>query len=452
MDLKGKKVLVVGTGVSGIGAADLLFKVGAQPIIYDSNEKADVMAIKGKVVSQDIGVILGTLEDDIIENLYMAVLSPGVPTDAEFVNRMRDKGVIIWGELELAYNFAKGMVVAITGTNGKTTTTTLVGEIMKSFFKEVYVVGNIGTPYSTIALDTTEESVTVVEASSFQLETIENFHPHVSAMLNFTPDHLNRHYTMEGYVNAKKNILKNQTAADFVILNYEDEGTRKVGEETDITVMYFSSRQELEEGLFFKDQTIWYRHNGETEKIATTEELKLLGLHNMENIMAAVAMGICLGVPMDKIKETITSFMGVEHRIEYVTEKNGVTYYNDSKGTNTDAAIKAVLAMIRPTVLIGGGYDKCSAYDEWVETFDGRVRELVLLGATKEAIAKCAKEHGFDHIHMVDSFEEAVALCAQLANPGDAVLLSPACASWGMFKNFEERGRVFKELVNQLEG
>ena len=451
MDLRNKTVLVAGTGISGIGAAGLLMKTDADLILYDGNTELTVEGIQAKLPEKkDIKIIIGELTDEIIRTLDIAVLSPGIPTDVDFVNRMRNAGVLIWGELELADQFAKGTVLAITGTNGKTTTTTLVGEILKNYYSEVHVVGNIGTSYASAALDTTDNGYVVAETSSFQLETVDEFHPKVSAILNLTPDHLNRHHTMEGYVNAKKNIMKNQTAEDFVILNYDDPLTRAIGETAVPQVIYFSSTQVLENGYYFHDRKIYYAKDGDLEVICSASGLKILGLHNMENIMAAVAMARCVGVPMEKIRETITTFMGVEHRIEYVTEKQGVSYYNDSKGTNPDAAIKAVQAMVRPTLLIGGGYDKQSTYDEWIEAFGGKVRYLVLLGETANKIAECARRHGFENIIMTESLEEAVKVCSQKAERGNAVLLSPACASWDMFKSYEERGRMFKEFVHKL--
>lgn len=451
MDLRNKTVLVAGTGISGIGAAGLLMKTDADLILYDGNTELTVEGIQAKLPEKkDIKIIIGELTDEIIRTLDIAVLSPGIPTDVDFVNRMRNAGVLIWGELELADQFAKGTVLAITGTNGKTTTTTLVGEILKNYYSEVHVVGNIGTSYASAALDTTDNGYVVAETSSFQLETVDEFHPKVSAILNLTPDHLNRHHTMEGYVNAKKNIMKNQTAEDFVILNYDDPLTRAIGETAVPQVIYLSSTQVLENGYYFHDRKIYYAKDGDLEVICSASGLKILGLHNMENIMAAVAMARCVGVPMEKIRETITTFMGVEHRIEYVTEKQGVSYYNDSKGTNPDAAIKAVQAMVRPTLLIGGGYDKQSTYDEWIEAFGGKVRYLVLLGETANKIAECARRHGFENIIMTESLEEAVKVCSQKAERGDAVLLSPACASWDMFKSYEERGRMFKEFVHKL--
>ncbi len=452
MDLKDKTVLVVGSGISGIGSARLLNQVGACIILYDGNASLTEEDIKERIHEpMDVEIVIGELPDEVIRRTNLAVLSPGVPTDADFVERIKNQKIPVWGEVELAYNYCKGRIIAITGTNGKTTTTALVGEIMKNYFDSVFVAGNIGTSVTSIALDTTEESVIVAEMSSFQLETIHSFHPCVCAVLNITPDHLNRHHTMEAYIDAKQRIMANQSEDDFVVLNYDDQVTRKMGETAPSKVIYFSSTQVLSEGYYFHDRQIIRAHAGHRELICNASGLKILGLHNMENVMAAVAMAECIGVPMDKIRETITSFMGVEHRIEFVTEKKGVAYYNDSKGTNTDAAIKAIQAMVRPTILIGGGYDKQADYTEWVLQFKDRVKHLVLLGETAANIEACAREHGYEAITTVDSLGDAVQLCAEKAQSGDAVLLSPACASWGMFKDYEERGRIFKEYVNQLE-
>lgn len=362
---------------------------------------------------------------------------------------MRDMGIPIWGEVELAYTYGKGDVLAITGTNGKTTTTALLGEIMKNYKESVFVVGNIGNPYTAAALEMREDSVAVAEMSSFQLETIHEFRPKVSAILNITPDHLNRHHTMEAYIKAKEDIAKNQTKEDTCVLNYEDEVTRKIGENVKANVLYFSSQRKLDRGIYLDDGNIILRQDEEI-LVCNVNELKLLGTHNYENVMAAVAMAAAYGTPMEVIRRTIKEFAGVEHRIEFVREKDGVAYYNDSKGTNPDAAIKGIQAMNRPTVLIGGGYDKDSEYEEWIQAFDGKVKLLVLVGATKEKIAEAAERVGFVSYVMADSFEEAVEKCIEAAEPGDAVLLSPACASWGMFKNYEERGDKFKELVNCL--
>ena len=450
MLVEGKKVLVFGSGISGIGAAGLLEERGADVVLYDGNDKLNREELRAKLGAESKAeIVLGECPEELIRSLDIVVISPGVPTDLPVVNRMRECGIPIIGEIELAYELGKGEVLAITGTNGKTTTTALLGEIMKRASDSAFLVGNIGNPYTTVVDETREDSVIVAEMSSFQLETIVTFRPRVSAILNITPDHLNRHHTMEAYIEAKMNVAKNQTKDDVCVLNYEDEVLRKFGEEVTAEVLYFSSRRKLEKGIYLEDGNIIYR-NPEECLVCNVEELKLLGTHNYENVMAAVAMAASYGVDMDVIRETIRDFAGVEHRIEFVAEKNGVAYYNDSKGTNPDAAIKGIQAMRRPTMLIGGGYDKDSSYKEWIESFDGKVKKLVLLGQTKEKIAKEARECGFYDIILVDTFEEAVMTCVKLAEPGDAVLLSPACASWGMFKNYEERGDKFKEIVNSL--
>lgn len=454
MNVKDKKVLVFGSGISGVAASKLLLDKGARVILYDGNLTLNAENVKKQILGEledkgQVEVILGELSDEVMDTLTLTVMSPGVPTDLPVVNKMREKGIPIWGEIELAYTYGKGDVLAITGTNGKTTTTALLGEIMNNYRESTFVVGNIGNPYTSVASETKEDSVIVAEMSSFQLETIHTFSPKVSAILNITPDHLNRHHTMEAYIEAKQNISMNQTENDFCILNYEDTVTKAFGEKTKAQVLYFSSRRILDKGIYLEDGNIIYRV-GEPVKICHVRELNLLGMHNYENIMAASAMAAVYGVPMEIIRKTVKEFKGVAHRIEFVAEKNGVAYYNDSKGTNPDAAIKGIQAMNRPTVLIGGGYDKDSSYDEWIEAFNGKVKKLVLLGATKEKIAQTAHRLGFLDTVYADTFEEAVQICVDTAQPGDAVLLSPACASWGMFKNYEERGDKFKELVNQL--
>lgn len=450
MDMKNKKVLVFGSGISGIGAGKLLEQVGASVVLYDGKETLDKEVLKAQLGDDTKAeIILGELSEEVMETLDLVVMSPGVPTDLPVVLKMRDMGIPIWGEVELAYTYGKGDVLAITGTNGKTTTTALLGEIMKNYKESVFVVGNIGNPYTAAALEMREDSVAVAEMSSFQLETIHEFRPKVSAILNITPDHLNRHHTMEAYIKAKEDIAKNQTKEDTCVLNYEDEVTRKIGENVKANVLYFSSQRKLDRGIYLDDGNIILRQDEEI-LVCNVNELKLLGTHNYENVMAAVAMAAAYGTPMEVIRRTIKEFAGVEHRIEFVREKDGVAYYNDSKGTNPDAAIKGIQAMNRPTVLIGGGYDKDSEYEEWIQAFDGKVKLLVLVGATKEKIAEAAERVGFVSYVMADSFEEAVEKCIEAAEPGDAVLLSPACASWGMFKNYEERGDKFKELVNCL--
>lgn len=371
--------------------------------------------------------------------------------DGALALRLRGAGVPVLSEIELGFRSAKGQIIGITGTNGKTTTTTLVGEIMRAARPSVFVVGNIGFSYAGIAGETKEDTVCVAEISSFQLEGIETFHPGVSAILNITPDHLNRHHTMENYIAAKERITENQTKEDFAVLNYEDAALRAFGQERcPAQVIWFSSARALADGYYLQGEEIFHAQGGRAQRLMNIHEMRLVGLCNVENVMAAIAMTSAMGVPMETILSVIRTFAPVEHRIEFVATKRGVDYYNDSKGTNPDAAIQGIRAMSRPTILIGGGYDKESVFDEWIEAFDGKVRELVLIGQTREKIAACARAHGFTAITLCDSFEEALEHCTAAAREGDAVLLSPACASWGMFPNYEVRGQVFKEYVKNL--
>lgn len=459
IDIRDKRVIVVGTGKSGIGSAVLLEKNGALPVIYDGNEKTDMEAVKAslqeKLGHETAAVIhIGAFPKEIADGIELAVLSPGVPVDADFVVYMKEQGIHIWGEIELAYHFAKGRVLAITGTNGKTTTTSLVGQIMQEYYDSVYIVGNIGNPYTDAAPFMREDTVSVAEISSFQLETIEDFHPQVSAILNITPDHLNRHHTMENYAAAKEAVTTNQTHDDFCILNYENDYTRKFGDRCPAKVVYFSSVQKLQNGLYYEGEEIYLATDGASRRLLNVKtDMNLVGICNIENVMAAIGISMSAGVPMENILATIKRFVAVEHRIEYVATKRGVVYYNDSKATNTDAAIQGIKAMDRPTVLIGGGYDKGSTYDDWICCFEGKVKKLVLIGQTREKIAECAVKCGFPQkdIFFEDTFEAALDTCVREAEDGDAVLLSPACASWGMFPNYEVRGCQFKDYVNKLE-
>ena len=451
MELQGKKVLVFGSGKSGIGASDLLAKVGAFPVIYDGNAETDKDAVVHKTDgTYSVTVYAGELPKEVQDSLDLVVLSPGVPTDLPLVKSFYEQGLPVWGEVELAYRVGNGEVLAITGTNGKTTTTALLGKIMQDARESVFVVGNIGTPYTSKALEMKPNSITVAEISSFQLETIDEFAPKVSAILNITEDHLNRHHTMEEYIRVKELITENQGTEDVCVLNYEDEVLREFGKHLTPRVVYFSSGRKLDEGIYLDGNKIILKDGEKEIEVVKTEDLKLLGKHNFENVMAAVAMAYYDGVSLDSIRKSICEFTAVAHRIEYVTEKKGVVYYNDSKGTNPDAAIKGIQAMNRPTLLIGGGYDKQSGYDEWIEAFDGKVRYLVLIGQTKEKIKEAAEKHGFHDIILCEDLKEAVKVCEEKAQPGDAVLLSPACASWGQFDNYEQRGDLFKEYVRNL--
>lgn len=452
---RSQKVLVAGSGISGISSAKLLLEMGGEVVLYDSNASLDPETLKKEFEEgAKVTIVLGELTWADLSGVEMCIISPGISLETPFVQMIDEARIPIWGEIQLAFQCAKGRLAAITGTNGKTTTTALTGEIMKSKFEDVYVVGNIGIPYTQVALQTEDNSVTVAEVSSFQLETIMDFRPDVSAILNITPDHLNRHHTMENYIAIKESITLNQTAKDICVLNYDDPVLREFGspenERRKSRVIFFSSRQQLAEGYYLEGDMICYAHNGRVSEIVDTRELNLLGRHNYENVMAAIAISSSMGVSIDRIRRVVKEFKAVEHRIEFVLERSGVRYYNDSKGTNPDAAIQAVRAMPGPTLLIAGGYDKESQYDEWIESFGDKVKYLVLIGQTRDKIAECAKAHGFTEIMYAEDMSEAVRVCASYANMGDNVLLSPACASWGMFKNYEERGRIFKECVRNL--
>ena len=440
-----KKFLVAGAGKSGIGSVNLLLKTGADVSLYDGNEELDKEALFEKLYEKkEISLVLGNITKEDIEKYDLLVLSPGISVNAPIAQMFYDQEKPVWSEIELAYQASKGKIAAITGTNGKTTTTALTGEIMKGYYESSFVVGNIGIPYTSVALDTQENSVITAEISSFQLETIVDFKPDVCAVLNITPDHLDRHGTVEVYA-------KNQTKDQIMVLNYEDDTTRDMATRANGKVLFFSLHHKIKEGVFMEDDAFVIEEGSDRQVVCTLDDVNLLGDHNYENILAAIAVSYSMGVPVSYIKEGIKRFKGVEHRIEYVDTVNGVAYYNDSKGTNPDAAIKGIKAMNRPTWLIGGGYDKKSTYDEWIKAFDGKVKELILMGVTAPKIAECAKAHGFDKIKFVDSMEDAVSYIAEKAQDGDAVLLSPACASWGMFPNYEVRGDIFKDCVRKLK-
>ena len=445
MNLNNKKVLVAGLGISGKGAVDLLIGLGADIFLYDSNKEAGTSFFE-----DDSKIFLGEFKKEILANIDYMVLSPGISIYSECSKLATQSGVKVIGELELAYVASKGKIAAITGTNGKTTTTALVGEILESYFKDVYVVGNIGKSFASIAANTKEDSVIVVEVSSFQLETIDEFRPHVSAILNLTPDHLDRHGDMENYLETKLNIAKNQTSKQSCIVNYDDVLLRKAAERLNCNVMFFSCSEKITDGMYLDGENIIYNNDGEDVVFCNVKDLKILGRHNYENVMAGLGVTLKMGVPLEVIRKAVLRFNAIEHRIEYVAEKSGVVYYNDSKGTNPDASKKAVEAMERPTVLIAGGYDKAADFDEWAQSFGSKIKCLVLIGATKHKIEESVRKTGFKNIIIVNTFKEAFDEAVKNSISGDAVLLSPACASWGMFKNFEERGNIFKEYVNQL--
>lgn len=444
-----KKVIVCGMARSGISAAKLLASVGADVTLQDMKpmdvliKLHDIEAYK----KAGIKIFAGANPDDIIDSFDYAVLSPGVPCDLPFIKKAESSGVKVISEVELAYTLTECPVCAITGTNGKTTTTTLTGMLLNKKYKNTAVVGNIGVAYSEKVKSLKADDFVCAEISSFQLETSDTFRPHIAAVLNITPDHLNRHKTMDNYVAVKEKIFMKQNKDDFTILNKNDEYCVKMADKTKGKVFFFSSAEKLDEGIYLDGDNIHIKWNGLDEDVINIHDLRILGTHNYENVMAAVACAVCAGVDMESVREVLKEFNGVEHRIEYCGTFDGVDYYNDSKGTNPDASIRAVLAMRKPIVLIGGGYDKDSSYDEWVKLFDGRVKKIILIGATAGKIAECCDRYGFKDYEFADTFKKCIEKCKASAEEGDCILLSPACASWGMFEDYEQRGRMFKKMV-----
>ncbi|MGL5316168.1 MAG: UDP-N-acetylmuramoyl-L-alanine--D-glutamate ligase [Peptostreptococcaceae bacterium] len=452
MNLKGKKVLLVGLAKTGVSTIKHLDKLGANIVVNDIKDKDTLKDILGELESlNNVDYILGYHPDNV-DDIDLAVVSPGVPLDLPFILKLKAENIEIIGEVELAYRLSNNPIfVGITGTNGKTTTTSLVGEIFKKANKDTYIVGNIGNPVIDTVDVANENSVLVTELSSFQLESINTFRPKVSAILNFTEDHLNRHHTMENYIEAKARIFMNQQNNDFCILNYDDKKVRALSERVNAKKIFFSRKKQLEEGIYLDINNNIVIEIDEKVVLLNKEELSLPGNHNLENCMAAAGIAYVSGISIEVIKEVLRTFAGVEHRQEFVRNLNGVMYVNDSKGTNPDSTIKAVQSYKRPIILIAGGYDKESNFDELLEVAKENVCALVLLGQTANQIAECAKNKGFSNINIVKDMKEAVSVSNKLANNGDVVLLSPACASWDMYKSFEVRGKDFKDNVSNLK-
>ena len=453
--LEGQKCLVIGSGISGIGAVALLEKYHADVVLYDSSDKLTKEDLEAKLPGESKAVcIAGELPEEVELSIQAAVLSPGVPTDIPLVNRMRDRGVQILGEIELGFLAEQGRVIAITGTNGKTTTTTLTGEIMKAHFgaEKTFVVGNIGNPYTLEVTKTSKDSVTVGEISSFQLETIHTFHPVVSAILNITPDHLNRHHTMEAYVAAKARIFENMDNSDCLLLNDDDAYTPalKKKAETHTHVCLLSTSHKVEEGAFLDGDTLVLRRKGKEIRLCSVKELKLKGMQNYEDVLAASFLAYEGGVPVDVIVSAMKDFSSLPNRIEYVRTLHDVEYYNDSKATNTDAAIKGMSAFNKPVILIAGGYDKGTPLEDFMKDVKKHTKHLILLGAAADRFEKAARAAGVSSIYRVSSMKEAVLKGQQLAEAGDIVILSPACSSFDMYHNMEERGMDFKRIVKSL--
>ena len=452
MDLKNKNVLLVGLAKTGVSTIKKLNKLGANIIVNDIKPKEKLEGIIEEIDNLDnIEYVLGKHLENI-ENIDLTIVSPGVPLDLPFIEKIKSEGIKIIGEVELAYKLSKNPTfIGITGTNGKTTTTSLVGEMFKKANKDTYIVGNIGNPVIDTVDLTNESSYLVTELSSFQLESIEDFKPKVSTIINITEDHLNRHHTMENYINAKARVFKNQDKTDFTILNYDDSIVRDLGKNSNGNVLYFSIKEEVKQGAYLdKNNNIVIKVDGKELVLMNKSELSLPGNHNLENAMSSILMAYVLNIDIDVIIDTLRTFKGVEHRLEFVTNKDGIMFVNDSKGTNPDSTIKAITSYEKPIVLIAGGYEKQSDFTEMIKYATKNVKALVLLGQTAEKIETTAKEHGIDNISKVEDMEAAVKKAYEIAESGDVVLLSPACASWDMYPNFEARGLDFKENIYKL--
>lgn len=452
MQTEGKKALVLGAGRSGIASAGFLAERGAVVALHDKKEvEAWSEAARSLKETHNVGLISGQIPSWLLDQIDLVVISPGVPTNtipARYVDR---KDGLVIGEVELAYQFMKGRIVGVTGSNGKTTTTTLIGELLKNSGIKTQVGGNIGTPLLSLAEVSTESTWTVVELSSFQLETIRDFHPNVAICLNVTPNHLDRYDSFMDYAAAKHRIFMNQTADDVAILNADDEITASWASGLKANVTLFSSKHELDEGLFLRGRELVCRSGGKEKILTTRDEILLRGLHNVENVLAAFAAGLACGADPESMRETVRNFKGVEHRIEYVAEIDGVTFYNDSKATSVDATVKALEAMSEgegKTVLILGGRGKNAPYSPLVPLIEKSVRGIVVIGEDAENIE--SQLRGTTEIVHGSSLKDAVERGLAMAESGDVVLLAPACASFDMFGSFEERGREFKRAVSEL--
>lgn len=448
MEWNGLRILIVGMARSGVAAALTFAKLGAAVTVCDLKEKKELREIVAGLETAGVSIFAGGYPK-VKDNFDLVIPSPGVPATVTPLKEAASHGIPIWSEIEAAYRLAQGQLIAVTGTNGKTTTTSLIGQMLKDVNLPVIVAGNIGVPLIGEAEQSTGQHALVVEVSSFQLEWVEQFRPKVAVMLNITPDHLDRHKTLDNYIKTKANIFSTQRAIDYTVLNFDDPNVKKMAALTNAQVIFFSRKHNLEAGVFVRDGKITIKQEEELPVVAV-EDIAIKGGHNLENALAATATAWVMGLTPEEIKQTLKSFPGVEHRLEPVRTLDGVQYINDSKGTNPDASIKALEAFQNPIVLIAGGMSKGSDFSDFAENIKMKARAVILLGEEAEKLEDTLKDKQFTAIHLVKNYEEAVPLAQKLAQPGDIVLLSPACASWDMFSSFEERGKLFKHLVKEL--
>lgn len=447
--LAGRRVAVVGLARSGVAAARLLRHAGADVVATDTKPLEALGAEARALGEVGVHLLVGGHRPEAVAAVDLVVVSPGVPLDSPQLAPARARGIPVIGELELGWRAMEADTLAITGTNGKTTTTTLTGALLTEQTRPVVVAGNIGSPLAAHALAIPGDGLVVCEVSSFQLETIEAFRPRVAALLNVTPDHLDRHGSFEAYLAAKARIFANQTPADCAVLNADDPAVAGLAGRTRARVVWFSRRRELREGVFVRDGWVVARLNGADERVCPLAEIPLRGAHNVENVLAAAACALWAGLAPDAIRRAVGRFRGVPHRIEFVREIRGVQYYNDSKGTNVASTLKALDSFTERLVLIAGGLGKGQDFAPLAEAARGRVGHAVVIGQDGPAIAAALARVGIP-VSTAPSLEAAVDIARSVARPGDVVLLSPACASFDMFRDFEHRGDVFKQLVGGL--
>ncbi|MGM0471326.1 MAG: UDP-N-acetylmuramoyl-L-alanine--D-glutamate ligase [Bacillota bacterium] len=453
MELRNQKVVVLGLGKrTGVATAKFLAEQGAEVVVSDVKKASDLQAELEELSSYEIDFDLGGHSQTILDSTDLIVISPGVPTDISILKQARACGIKIISEVELAYQFSPAPIIAITGTNGKTTTTTLIGEIFKASKQEAVVGGNIGAPLIEQISQVSKQGVVIAEISSFQLENIDTFQPQISLVLNLTPDHLNRHQTLDNYRRAKERIFSNQKPSDYTVLNYDQSLTRQMAERTSGEVIFFSQQEELSKGLYIADGQLINNLTAEHQPLIDLEEIKIKGPHNLENVLGAVAIALLQGVEATTITEILREFTGVEHRIEEVATIDNTIYINDSKATNPAAAIKALETFEQPITLIAGGMDKDGDLTEFAAQIQNNVKQLILLGETADEIHQQVVDKGFteDRIKHVTSIKAAVTKASKLSASGSVVLLSPGCASWDMFASYKVRGRQFKEAVFNL--
>ncbi|HET6935974.1 MAG TPA: UDP-N-acetylmuramoyl-L-alanine--D-glutamate ligase [Candidatus Angelobacter sp.] len=448
MELKNKRALVVGLGRSGAASALFLQEHGAKVTVSDSKSEAQLQSDVPALLDRGVSIETGRHGERTFRDQDLIVVSPGVPSDQPQLQHARTLGIPVIGEVELAFRYLQGKVLAITGSNGKTTTTSLVGEILAKSGKKTLVGGNIGTPVISLAGKSSPDTMVVLEISSFQLETIEQFCPWIAAILNITPDHLDRHHTFQAYVDAKARIFENQKADDFAVLNADDPTCAGLKEKIKSSLFWFSRKQPVEQGAYLKGEDIVFRQNGTEMVILSRHDIHLKGAHNLENVLAAVCMSMLAGCSPDQVRRGVSEFRAVEHRLELVSTIHGVAFYNDSKATNVDATVKALESFPGNIHIILGGKDKGSDYTVLKPLLRERAKKVYLIGAAAEKIS--SQISGAAPLVHSGTLDRAVKQAFEAAQSGDIVLLAPACASFDQFENYEQRGRVFKELVLSL--